>query len=311
LTIYPSTAKSAVRLQFSQFVTESWDYLYVYNGTSTSASQIGIYYGTTIPADIVASNASGALTLRFYSDGSSNYSGFVAQASCVPLYSQYLKNVSWTNVVDNNYNGYAQSKVLNYTVQNDKPAAASVYIKLYCSYNSKADSLIATSSLFSIAASSASGVKTCSVSGLNIQNNYNFKIELYNQADSLLSTYNSSAFSTLGSQKFESAADDGAPTYCTGNLGGGGFVLTGVAIKNTTLNNTATRTAIRTVDGSYYTDFQKSGSNTCSLNPGQSYTMSVTANNSYYQIGMWIDFNHDSSFQSSEYTQVASSTVIP
>ena len=308
LTIYPSTAKSAVRLQFSQFVTESWDYLYVYNGTSTSASQIGIYYGTTIPADIVASNASGALTLRFYSDGSSNYSGFVAQASCVPLYSQYLKNVSWTNVVDNNYNGYAQSKVLNYTVQNDKPAAASVYTKLYCNYNSKADSLIATSSLFSIAASSASGVKTCSVSGLNIQNNYNFKIELYNQADSLLSTYNSSAFSTLGSQKFESAADDGAPTYCTGNLGGGGFVLTGVAIKNTTLNNTATRTAIRTVDGSYYTDFQKSGSNTCSLNPGQTYTVSVTAA-SYYQIGMWIDFNHDSSFQSSEYTQVASYTT--
>ena len=93
LTIYPSTAKSAVRLQFSQFVTESWDYLYVYNGTSTSASQIGIYYGTTIPADIVASNASGALTLRFYSDGSSNYSGFVAQASCVPLYSQYLLDI--------------------------------------------------------------------------------------------------------------------------------------------------------------------------------------------------------------------------
>jgi PKD repeat protein len=114
LTINPSTVGNAVRLQFSEFSTESCcDNLSIYNGTSTSSPLIGMYAGTTIPPTVRATNSTGSLTLRFYSDGSSVSTGFVAQSSCIPLVLQYVSAASWTNNIDNNGNGYYQSRTLN------------------------------------------------------------------------------------------------------------------------------------------------------------------------------------------------------
>ncbi len=86
MTINPSTPGSMTRLVFTSFSTESgYDYLRIYNGTSTSATLIGTYNGTSGPGTVTATNASGALTINFTSDGSVTRPGWVAEISCYDL----------------------------------------------------------------------------------------------------------------------------------------------------------------------------------------------------------------------------------
>ena len=84
MTFYPATEGAMMSVAFSQFNTESnYDYLYIYDGTSTSATQIGQYSGTTSPGTVTATNAAGALTFKFTSDSYQNASGWVANISCM------------------------------------------------------------------------------------------------------------------------------------------------------------------------------------------------------------------------------------
>ncbi len=86
MTFYPESDDSQVSITFTEFNLESgYDYLYVFNGTSTSAIQIGQYTGTTSPGTVTATNTAGALTFRFTSDYSVNKTGWVAVVSCVQL----------------------------------------------------------------------------------------------------------------------------------------------------------------------------------------------------------------------------------
>jgi N-acetyl-anhydromuramyl-L-alanine amidase AmpD len=86
-TIAPTNATS-VTMTFSSFNVEAnYDYLYIYNGTSTSAPLLGTYTGTTSPGTVVAN--SGAMTLRFTSDNATYTAGWDAswtctQPTCVP-----------------------------------------------------------------------------------------------------------------------------------------------------------------------------------------------------------------------------------
>jgi PKD repeat protein len=83
LTINPASPGNMTRLAFSAFNTESgYDYLKIYNGTSTSAPLIGTWHGTTGPGTVTANNASGALTINFTSDGSVIRDGWAAAISC-------------------------------------------------------------------------------------------------------------------------------------------------------------------------------------------------------------------------------------
>ncbi|MCO5263272.1 MAG: C25 family cysteine peptidase [Lentimicrobium sp.] len=83
MTIYPATAGNLIRLEFSAFNTESgYDYLSIYNGTSTSAPLMGTWDGTSGPGTITANNSPGALTINFTSDGSVTRDGWVASISC-------------------------------------------------------------------------------------------------------------------------------------------------------------------------------------------------------------------------------------
>jgi PKD repeat protein len=83
-TFYPSTAGSMIQFVFNSFVTESgYDYLRIYDGTSTSATLIGTYNGSAGPGTVMATNASGALTFNFTSDGSVTYAGWSAAISCI------------------------------------------------------------------------------------------------------------------------------------------------------------------------------------------------------------------------------------
>jgi hypothetical protein len=82
VTIYPETSNSLIHLQ-GDYVTESisYDYIQIYDGTSTSATQLGKFGGTG-SIDVTASNADGALTVYFRSDVSGNYSGFAFNITC-------------------------------------------------------------------------------------------------------------------------------------------------------------------------------------------------------------------------------------
>ena len=94
-TIYPSSEGAYVRLSFTQLglqQTTNWgttcnDYITIYDGTSTSATQIGQYCGTN-PSSIgtngvvTATNSDGALTIYFYSNNGTVNTGWEAEISC-------------------------------------------------------------------------------------------------------------------------------------------------------------------------------------------------------------------------------------
>ena len=84
LTIYPDTEGGIVQVEFQSFEMESnYDYLYIYDGTSVNATQIGQYSGSTSPGVVTATNAAGALTFKCTSDGSVTREGWVAYVSCL------------------------------------------------------------------------------------------------------------------------------------------------------------------------------------------------------------------------------------
>ena len=90
MTFYPGTESAMVCVNFTEFNTESnYDYLYIYDGTSTGATLIGQYHGTTSPGTVMATNEDGALTFRFTSDQGVVAAGWAATVSCfqtdVPL----------------------------------------------------------------------------------------------------------------------------------------------------------------------------------------------------------------------------------
>ena len=93
-TIYPSTEGAMIRLTFTSFslqaASSGWggtttcnDMLYIYDGTSTSATVLvdGVC-GTSNPGTITATNASGALTIVFTSNNRTVSSGWEAEISC-------------------------------------------------------------------------------------------------------------------------------------------------------------------------------------------------------------------------------------
>jgi hypothetical protein len=82
-TITPSTPGAYLTVDFTEFALENnFDFLRIYDGTSTAAPLIGTYSGTVSPGVVTASNSTGALTFRFRSDGSFALSGWVGNISC-------------------------------------------------------------------------------------------------------------------------------------------------------------------------------------------------------------------------------------
>ena len=74
------SAASAITLSFDSFSTErGYDYVTVYDGSSSSASQIGSFSGSELPSAVTA--ASGSMFVEFSADSSVEASGFVATFS--------------------------------------------------------------------------------------------------------------------------------------------------------------------------------------------------------------------------------------
>ncbi len=86
MTFIPSEPGGKLKVQFLMFDVEensdcSWDYLEIYDGTSTSANMFGHFCGTGNPGPFTATNEEGALTFVFHSDYMVNKAGWKAQLS--------------------------------------------------------------------------------------------------------------------------------------------------------------------------------------------------------------------------------------
>ena len=84
MTFLPASQGGTIEASFMSFDTEAnYDHLYIYDGTTSSASLIGEYNGGNNPGTVTATNADGALTFRFTSDYSVNKSGWAAHIRCL------------------------------------------------------------------------------------------------------------------------------------------------------------------------------------------------------------------------------------
>jgi PKD repeat protein len=86
MTILPATEGGIIEVTFESFETENnYDFLYIYDGPNTSSTQIGQYSGSNAPGTVTATNAEGALTFRFSSDGSVTRNGWTAHINCLGI----------------------------------------------------------------------------------------------------------------------------------------------------------------------------------------------------------------------------------
>lgn len=115
LTLYPSSEGASLLVSFTTFNLENnYDKLYIYDGTSTSATLIGTYTGTTSPGTVTATNDQGALTFRFTSDYSVNRDGWIANVSCSYPEPEPI-TPHWTPNTDT----YADNMTMNAIIQID------------------------------------------------------------------------------------------------------------------------------------------------------------------------------------------------
>ena len=84
MTFKPGTPNKVIKVTFESFALENdYDFLYAYDGTSTSSPLIGTYTGNINPGTLTATNNQGAITFRFTSDDYVTSSGWSANIQCV------------------------------------------------------------------------------------------------------------------------------------------------------------------------------------------------------------------------------------
>ena len=86
MTFLPADPDGTLEAVFEEFALEdNYDFLYIYDGISTNAPQIGEYTGSNSPDVVTATNAEGALTFRFSSDYGVNAPGWKAVVHCLGI----------------------------------------------------------------------------------------------------------------------------------------------------------------------------------------------------------------------------------
>ena len=95
MTFLPNTPGGMLEAIFEEFALENnYDFLYIYDGSSTNAQQIGEYTGSNSPDIVTATNSEGALTFYFTSDYGVNEPGWKAIVRCVGDYDPIALEVS-------------------------------------------------------------------------------------------------------------------------------------------------------------------------------------------------------------------------
>ncbi len=83
MTFISMNDSGSLKATFRAFeLEEENDYLEVFDGHDENAPLIGTWSGTDNPGTLIASNNEGALTFRFHSNDTINYSGWMAELSC-------------------------------------------------------------------------------------------------------------------------------------------------------------------------------------------------------------------------------------
>lgn len=100
-TIIPNLPNQKIKLTFTEFsLEEDYDYLYLYDGNSTSAPDLsnGGFTGTNNPGSFTSTAADGSLTLRFYSDGGVTDQGYIATVACESMLAatEFVQNIDFT-----------------------------------------------------------------------------------------------------------------------------------------------------------------------------------------------------------------------
>ena len=98
LTLIQPSGATSVTLNFTAFDTElNWDYIFIYDGTTTSAPLLGQYSGTTSPGTVTSSG--GAMLIEFRSDCSTNAAGWAANWTSNAVPSPSVDSIAPTTVV--------------------------------------------------------------------------------------------------------------------------------------------------------------------------------------------------------------------
>lgn len=80
--LYPTVGTDKVRISGTTSGESCCDYVRIYDGVGTGGTVLGTYYMNTAIPTLTSTDATGALTVRFVSDGSSTGSGFNISISC-------------------------------------------------------------------------------------------------------------------------------------------------------------------------------------------------------------------------------------
>ena len=84
-TICPNNPGDVVTVTFISFATEpGYDFLKVYDGVVSLATQLGNFSGTTIPGQVTATSSTGCLVFVFTSDTGISAAGWNASVTCAP-----------------------------------------------------------------------------------------------------------------------------------------------------------------------------------------------------------------------------------
>ena len=263
ITFTPSDNTKKLQLNFSQLDLETtYDFLYVYDGTNTSAPLLATLNGSTLPSAITAENASGQLTIRFTSDISNvgAWGGFLATITSVTVCT--TPTVGGTLVSSKTVTTVNDATVLTTS------GNGGTITKLEWSYNN----------FTSIAGTITNPTNPYTIT-MNVQ-----------QSNIYFRTTSKDGTCPSGVSNIVNVTLNSAPAYSSG-------VVDGDHITNVTfsdINNTTTN------DGDAYSDFTSIIGNvtkgepynlsvtaTNTLTPGQGYAA-------------WIDWNGDGIFQTSE-----------
>lgn len=150
LTFYPLNIGSTVRISFTSFETEdTYDGMMIYNGPSAASPLIssglaagnntitcpaGSWRGTGSPGTITSTDASGALTIYFTSDGSQTFAGWSAVISCFQATPTFVITNGTATTCNGLFydsggltNNYLSSEVYTYTIY---PSAANSSVQV-------------------------------------------------------------------------------------------------------------------------------------------------------------------------------------
>jgi len=262
MTFYPATTGNMIRASFLSFATESgYDYLRIYNGTSTAAPLIGTYHGTAGPGIVTANNASGALTFNFTADGVITAVGWEAAISC------YNVNIP---------------PVANFSASSTSPAANSTV-----TFSDLSDN-IPTGWAWSFTPNTVVFVNGTNASSQNPQ----VQFTAMGQYTVSLTVTNAYGSDTEVKSNFINVIPYTycIPTYSSGS-GYGDYIS---LVQLGSINN-----ATGASPSPYYTYYSSMSTD---LTPGSPYTITLSPGtySSGNYIGVWIDFNQNGVFDTSE-----------